>query len=602
MAHNVPRCIVAALVAMSIAIFAPGAAAQVAEQNEGPAPGEAPFPEGFRASGGAYTAIAEALGASASEAREKARGAALELLFRALGKDRLFAEVFVGSPPVGLSFALLSSEAEASGVRARLELRVDDESIRIVERGPYLAAAVALLDEAEKASEQAEARAAQGEAAESEARLGDALVAYGMAEDASRKGSVLLESLGDSSIFSSSKRTAPELRRALGATRDSAVAGVGRVRAAQALLATNAADAATAEAVRRAEEAADRAGAFLADSQDIVAEPSAYGAERLSSLRDRLAFERRSLADAVAALERAKAARSEESGYRADELEYARQRLASADEALERAYRAIDREIRDPAARRAARARAFRWAFLHGPTERLSFRGYLPFAISPDDASGVESRPFDFAASAECAFAVGQGGIWARSRAWSAATHLIAAEERLVRQSFDLGFGGRTLFFAGYGWDWLREVGEERLPKTGLIELGMGGVSTPGSGEARLRKADWLLALSYEIPYDTDGFFLWNVLNAGLEAQFRLGDLALIEASLSQRLHRVSEADDFCSVFSWSVGFGLRLPPPFLWGAEYGQSFSRPLRSDGSLGPSDSASGGAFRFYIGYTL
>jgi hypothetical protein len=378
------------------------------------------------------------------------------------------------------------------------------------------------------------------------------------------------------------------------------------VRVAQAALEANETDRAVAESVRRAMEAADRADALLSDSGELIGDPTASGVERLEPLRDRLALERRSLSDAVADLKRAEAVLPSEPGYRDSELEFARRRLATTDEALERAYRSIDREIRDPAARRAARARAYRWVFLHVPTELLSFRAYLPFALEPAESARAETVPFDFAVGAEGAFPIGRGGIWARTRAWSATNDLPVSdgdeEEYSIRQSFDLGFWGRTLFFAGYGWDWYRAANGERLPKPGQVEVGIGGVSRSGGAEDGTRKADWLLALSYEIPYETEDFLLWNALNAGLEAQFRLGNVALLEAAVSQRLHRSSSEGESFSVFRWSLGFGLRLPPPFLWGGEYFGTIAWPLAADGSLGDAVCGRDGAFRFYLGYSF
>jgi hypothetical protein len=65
--------------------------------------------------------------------------------------------------------------------------------------------------------------AARAQAAETEGRLGDALVAYGSTQDASRSALSLIEGLGDGSIFSSKgARTAPELRRSLATASDAA--------------------------------------------------------------------------------------------------------------------------------------------------------------------------------------------------------------------------------------------------------------------------------------------------------------------------------------------------------------------------------------------
>jgi hypothetical protein len=564
----------------------------------------APASEGFSVDGSGYVAVAEATGGTASEAQEKARGAALGILFRGLGKDRLFAEIFVSSPPVGLVLDLLSSKAEAGKVRARVSIRVDDESIRIIERGPYMAAAIGLLDKAEKAASEAEDRAGRGTAAESGARLGEALVSYATASDAARSGLSLIEGIEDASIFSSAgKRTAPDLRRALQVSRDSASAGIERVRSAQAALAADETGKAIGESVKRAEAAADHADALLSGSEDILSDPSAVEPERLSPLRDKLVVERRSIADSQADVGRAKAALPKGNDYLRDEIEFAVRRLGTVDSALSKAYRSVDREIRDPAPRRAARARAIRWAFLHSPSERLSARIYLPLGITPSEDEVFAKAPFDFSLGAEGAFPFGSGGIWARTRTFSATTSVSEEEdeeEYAVSQSFDLGFWRKNLFFAGFTWDWYRGYGDERLARPGRLELGIGGLSEHGREET-LYKADWLLALHYELPYETDDFILLNVLNAGLETQLRLGDFGLIEAEISSCLHKDADDLNYSEVLSYAFGFGLRVPAPFLLGGEYAGTAAWPI-VDGKCGDRIPGSGGSLRLYVGYSL
>jgi len=570
------------------------------------APDPAAVAPGFTALGAEYRAVADGQGADASEAQDRARNAALGLLFQGLGKDRLFAEIFIASPPVSLAFEVLSSGSKAGKATSRVSVRVDDESVRIVERGPYLAAAISLLDKAENSAVEAETRIAEGSAAESEAKLGEALVAYGIAQDAARSGIELIDCIGDPSIFSTAgRRNAPDLRRSMVSVRDAAAAGIGRLREAQSALEADETGKAIGESVRRAIAAADRGDALLAESKAILADPSAYGPERLSPLRDKLLLERRAISDSRADLKRAEEALGKDSGYRADELSFAQRRLATVDASLAASHRSVDREIRNPAARRAARARAARWIFLHAPTERLSFRAYLPFEVMPQGEDPLVEAPFDFIAAAEGAFPLGNGGIWARTRAFSTSLDLSSAaegdEEYALRQSFSLGFWGRTLFYAGYSWDWYRGFDGERAPRPGSVELGLGGVTEHGGTES-FHRADWLLALSYELPYSLGEFVAANAFNAGLEAQFRLGNVALIEASVSEKLHRGPATEDLSAVFHWDIGFGIRLPPPFVLGGGYGGDLVWPLLADGDIGDLSPGRHGAFRFYLGYSF
>jgi hypothetical protein len=574
--------------------------------------------EGFRTEGSAYYSTASGKGQSAQEAEASARSAALHGLIAGLGKDGLFAEVFSASPPIGLNFQLLDSSKDGFGFKAIVQLKVDDESIRIVERGPYLAAALGILDKAEAASDEAEARRQSATAAETEADLGAALGQYGMAVDACRSALQLIDPVEDPSVFSSKgKRTAPELKKGLANVLADSLAGVERVKKAEAALAADASSAAASEVADAAIAKAAEAQALLDEINPALSDLSAYGEEKLAPMRDRLALQRRSLSDTKAALQRARdslvkdkgpSSTAKGSSYTMDKIDFASRRLATADASLASAFRLVDREIRDPAARRAARAQAIRWAFLHQPREYLSMRAYLPFKIAAGEG-GVSGAPFDANLGFEGAFAMGRGGAWVRSQVKMQSTDLEPAEpegdELALTQSFDLGFWGKTLFFAGYTWDWLRHVDEESFPKTGAIKLGIGGVYEHVASEERFRRADWLASLSYEIPYAMSDFRGWNAFNLGLDGLFRLGDIILLEASISHRLDELpaGEADKaYAAVLRYSIGVGFRLPPPFTIGAEFFGCSVSPMKADGSLADPEAVEGGRFRFYLQYSI
>jgi hypothetical protein len=562
--------------------------------------------DGFRAEGSAYVSTATGKGDSAQAAEASARGAALHGLLSGLGKDGLFAEVFAASPPIGLSFQVLQSAREGLGWKSLVQLKVDDESIRIVERGPYLAAALGLLDRAETASDEAETRRSSAAAAETEGDLGSALGQYGMAVDACRVALQLLAPVEDPSVFSGKgKRTAPELKKGLSASLAEASAGIERVKKAEAELAADASTAAASEVADAALAAADEAQVLLDEADPILGDPSAYGEDRLLPLRDRIGIKRRSLSDSQAALLRAQASLPKGArGFAADQLDFAARRLATADDSLDRAFRSLDREIRDPSARRAARARALRWALLHEPREYLSLRAYLPFSISPGEG-GTSSSPLDASLGLEGAFPMGRGGVWVRSQAALSHTDLEpgieGGDELALGQSFDFGIWGRSLVFAGYSWDWLRRVDGDSFPKRGSVRLGLGGVYEHRAAEESFHRADWLLALSYELPYPSLDFQLSTALNLGIESQFRLGNIALLEASLSKRLDQQGPAS-YSSVLRWAVGLGLRLPAPFALGAEYYGSLVQPLLPGGDFGDAVDFEGGHFRFFLQYSI
>lgn len=577
--------------------------------------------EGFRTEGSVHLSIFSGSASSAAEAEEKARGAALRGLFEGLGKDRLFAEVFTASPPISLSFELLASVKEGGSYKATVALRVDDESLRIIERGPYLAAATSLLDKTEAASDEAESRRTAAGEAEAAADLGAALGQYGMAVDACLSALELIDPVGDPSIFSSvGKRTSPELKKSLSALLAESKAGIERVKSAQAALAADASTEAVGQIADDAIAAADRSDALLSGERAALGSLGSCDSERLLALRDRIEAQRRALADAKAALDRALASRDKaRAGFADDKLDYASRRLATADSSLAAAYRSVDREIRDPSARRAARAAAWRWALLHEPREYASLRAYLPFAIGMEEKS-LEASPFEARLGLEGAFAFGSspksGGVWLRTRADYSVADLApdvetAGDEQAFTQLFDFGFWGKGLFFGGYRWDWSRRVDGQSLPNSGVVELGLGGVYPHGSGSERFSRADWLAALSYQLPYKdpalevSQSSRLYNALNAGLETQFRLGKIGLFEASVSERLAKrsaASLASDYASILSWAIGLGIRLPYPFALGAEYSGDYVRPLLDSGILGSAARDESGRFRFYLQYSL
>jgi hypothetical protein len=578
---------------LALAYAATGAAAGVA----------APIPEGFATLGSTYVSTASATGPSAQEAEAGAREAALHGLFAGLGKDELFAEVFAGSPPIGMSFQLLQSAKEGMAYKATVQLKVDDESISIIQQGPYLAAAVGILDKAEAASDQAEASQAQAAKAEAEGDLGSALSQYGQAVDSCRSAIPLIDPVDDPSVFSSKgKRTAPDLKKGLASLLTEAQAGVDRVQKAEADLAADATGAAAAAVADQAMAEVDKAQALLDEIQPVLGDLSANSAEKLSPIRDRISTQRRSLDDSTAALQRAQASLPKEGeGVASNKLDFARRRLATADESLANAFRSVDREIRDPSAARAARAQAFRWALLHEPREYVSARAYLPFNFVAG-RGGASSSPFDAALSFEGAFPIGSGGVWVRSQASEATTDIdpqaANAEQLALSQSFDFGVWGKALVFAGYQWDWLRQVDGASFPKDGAIELGMGGVYEHKASGESFHRADWLVSLSYELPYSSSNA-MWNFVNLGVEAQFRLGNIALVEASLAKRLDELTDAE-YVSTTSWSVGLGLRLPPPFTFGAEfYGTNGEI---DSGGWDPPLGLEGGRFRFFLQYSI
>ena len=56
----------------------------------------------------------------------------------------------------------------------------------------------------------------------------------------------------------------------------------------------------------------------------------------------------------------------------------------------------------------------------------------------------------------------------------------------------------------------------------------------------------------------------------------------MLEASVAKRLDEVSDTS-YASLLDWAIALGLRLPPPFTFGAEYYGALVQPMLADGKL-------------------
>jgi len=573
---------------------------------------------GFRVEGSSYIAVAKAEASGESEAEEKAKSGAIRTLITGLGKDRLFAEIFVKNPPVGLSFTTLSNEKGLGGdYSAVVSLKVDDESIRILARGAYLSSATSLLDDAEESAAAAEALLPKATEAETAGLLGEALGRYGQVMDRCSAALALIDSVSDATVLSSKGgRGAADLRRSFQALNDTAGKGLARVRQAEKALASDEAAIAVSAVIDSALAEVAKAEALLTENKAVVSDISVYGPERLEPVRDSFAIGKRAMSDARSALDRAQAGLPKEKTYIRDKVDFARRRVATVEASLGKAFAIVDREIRDPTARRAERAQAYRWIFLHEPLEYLQLRVWPPFALSLGNVPSGESRfsvtdIFDFRVRAEGAFGE-SGGVWARTSFQKNDLPLAAHGtnqpiELSMTQSFDFGFYGKTLWYAGYGWDWIRSVGNEDVDNRNEIRLGFGGVGKRPSGD---RRADWLVGLSYELPLayqtqsgDAYNTLLWNEINLGIDAFFRLGTVAVIEGGIAAR-SRASDSGllNPDAVLALRAGLGFRLPKPFLWGAEFSLFKAWPIDTEGTVDFSTPSGVEKLRFFLEYTI
>jgi hypothetical protein len=525
----------------------------------------------FSVEGPNYVAQAEGRGDSEAQAQNEALRAAIGVIMEALNKDRLYTELFLKNPPVSMNWKKLSAEQGLRLWTVRIALTVDDESLRLLQNGAYLSTVSNLLDDAEAGFLEAEKSSLAARTAETDGQLGRAMSLYWQARDAAESGLALISSIGDAAIFSSqTKKKAPELREVLEAIRASAVSGYDRIRAAERGLAEDESlsSALSALASIDAEVAAieDWAESIGPRASAVEGSPKA----ELMAFGDELASRLRALSDSRLALARVEPLVPKSKELVRVRLDVTRKRIDRSERYLKSTKTAVDREIRDPAIARAKRAQNLRWVLLHEPSGALALRFYSPFGLDPSakDIAFMDTGRFEFGLRSEGAFG-GDKGFWISSSLYKddAVLALPSGEGGLAKntgysQNLDLGFYGRGLFGAGISWDWLRRVDGESVEKRLALRALAGGM------DEEAERAAWLLALSWELPYELTSFEFANYLNFGLDGLLRLGSVVELGAGLSYRV-RESVGYGYDASLRYNAGAGLRLPKPFLWGLEF---------------------------------
>lgn len=556
-----------------------------------------PKDSSFAAEGANYIAEATGLGTTEAEAQNKALRGAIDVIMESLGKDRLFSELFIKNPPVTMSWKKLSSKKGASSWTVRLQLVVDDESLRLLYNTSYVSTVSTILDEAEARLSDAENFGTEARKVESEGQLGRAMSLYWQARDACDSGLDLLAPVGDAAVFSTfGKKKAPELREVLTAVLSTAVSGFDRIRVAERGLADDEELSSALSALAGLDAAVTEVEKWAAGMESRAASIEGTPDTELRAFGDELDARVRVLSDSRLAL-----GRVEDSIPRSKDLVRARidvlkRRIDGMADYLRKTDAAVSRELRDPAMSRAKRVQNIRWALLHEPSGALAFRFYTPFGLDPgaNDITFTDTDRFEFGLRAEGAFGREQG-VWVATTLKKDDAVLSgesgsgeAVKNTGYGQSIDLAFYARGLFGAGVAWDWLRRVDGESVDKRLAIRALAGGMQ---EGNERL---GWLLALSWELPYEMYRFEAANVFNIGLDALLRLGTAVEISGNLAFRPRENIDGYDSC--LRYSAGAGIHVPKPFLWGIEYAGHASA------SLEESDSERSDYVRMFIEYSL
>lgn len=552
----------------------------------------------FAVDGPNYIAEAPGKGPTEAEAQNDALRAAIGVIMESLNKDRLFTELFLKNPPVTMSWKKLSSDKGVNAWTVTIHLVVDDESLRMLYNTAYVSTVSTMLDGAENRLADAERLSLEARTAETDGVLGRAMSQYWQARDAADSGLDLLAPIGDAAVFSTfGKKKAPELREVLGAVRATVVSGYDRIRAAEQGLAADEALASALAALAGIESDLAAADAWVSSSASRAARIEGTPKAELKAFSDELAVRSRRLTDSRLALARVEDTVPRSKEIVAARIDVARRRIDSLAAYFKNTRSAVDLEIRDPALARARRSQNIRWAFFHRPSGALALRMYSPFGLDPssDDIRFDDTGLIEFSLASEQAFGDDRG-IWIATAVEKADTVLALdagdggrAKNTGYSQFVDLGFYGRGLWGVGFRWDWLRQVEGQTAEKRMAYRAFLGGVD-PSS-----RRTSWLVALSWEPPYELGEFEWANSLNVGLDARARLGPVVELDAGLALRPRQSVSGHD--SSLEYSVGTGVRLPKPFLWGLEYSGYVVTPLGDEAG-----ERTGTSVRMFLEYSL
>ncbi|MBU0934772.1 MAG: hypothetical protein KKC64_04085 [Spirochaetes bacterium] len=582
------------IVSLALLLAIASATAQTVKSNSLPA-------GSFSIEGSDYEATAEGSGTTEAEAVNAARMSAIHVLMQALDKDRLFEELFYKNPPVTMAFSTLeSSQAANKSWNAKVQIRIDSESIRILYDTTYVASVQNLLDQAETHFDQAETAAGDARSAEAQTDLARALTLYWQATDTCQAGLSLLEPISDASIFSSSgKRKASDLRQVLEATRVAAQTGYQRIQAAEASLARDEAISSSMQLLQEIEERSRSVELWIDQTSPQLDRIEGENKTALENLRSALDLRLTGLKDDESALKRLAEAIPAAMTMEQARIGIARDTLRRQQKHLQNSRNAVNREIRDPAIARAKRAQLAKQILTQKPKRYLSMRYYLPFGVDPRQdsfkigATGIH----DLEISSEVTIGANRG-LWVQTSLQHREYALPAAIDPVQtwQQQAYLGFWGKGMFGFGLGWDWSRAGGGGEVDKRLSPRIIFGGFGGSPAGPT------WLTSVSWELPYNTDpDLFVPDILNIGVDTSIRVAAVAELHARASIRLREIPLVPGrplYYNSFTYGVGAGFRLPAPFLWGVEFYGSLAKPAAEAQAAwsGPV------LFRMFVEYSL
>ncbi len=524
-----------------------------------------------------YRCVGRAANTDKKEALRLAKADALNSIFNKTGKDKLFRDLFISSWPEYISVEESKVAREDGLYMAEVKVFVDQNAMILTEDS-YRMEAENLLNGAEEKIDEAEQLLKEAENSEANLRMSEAFILYGQARVRLREVGELLRFLGDVSVKSTKGTTLSTVLSLAGALELRVSSGLVRL-----------------EALAKESEK-DRVLAELDESFDLIIEEFKKLEETVESNSEIEPFYdlpktqlNTILIELNGSLEKEGTIKMrllflqsrvpEEKILLKDRIDIALTDIETLGIKLEKMKEEVELEIAEPrlkrqekARRKAERRRKIKetasYIFLHKPAQALTFHYTLPFEW--DGESGIaRGNESNWWIRAEGAFDM---GFWIRGLLEHDEIDLDGGHNASLRSEIGIGFFRKTLLGAGFGWEWIKKVNDEksRELKEKSLKFFLGRVNKERN------RVDWLLSFKYRIPLVWDEIIAPYHMNMSVEWLLRAADILLVEAAISTGCYPLLPltdtdqlTDHLAYLFSWKAAIALRVPNPFTWGFFY---------------------------------
>ncbi len=559
-----------------------------------------------------YHAYGAAAAGSREEALRLAKAAALERIFREIGKDKIFAEMFISAWPEAIETFVEQVTERDGGFAVSLSVSVTQTEVMLTESN-YRVTVEELLNKSSGIVDEIDTNLRNAQELLEEAKLLEAHTAYRFAKSRTNEARDLLQNIGDKSLLSISGKNVSALLEEIASLETRTETGIAHIEK------------------QIAEDESERSLQLLSQELDelqaLVAKlalhspfydlPQSQLEEYRIDVESGLAkctpiVER--LSDYLTTVPEEKELLASRIDLALQDAQRTRAKLTKMHEELQLEIR-VPRLVRQERASRRARlwgglAQAAKYLFLHTPREILTLHYTLPLTWDMDGPPQTTGE-FEYRIRAEGAFDM---GLWVEAQLQQELIPMLDSTNYRLSSEVGLGFFGSTLLGAGLGWDWLRRIYPElpALSDEGFadgarelyVKAFLGGMSSDQ------QRVDWLLSAHYRLPALSGAFTPLYALNLNTELYIRAGRILLLSADTSFGGHqkRAVDLEQDCVIpdctlfrFAWGVGLGVRLPPPVTIGAGYRGRILADIGEDGWLAESQPHQS-AWQFSVEYTF